>query len=81
MRQLLRSKLEEVGAPGTWNHVTDQIGMFSYTGLNAEQSDAMVKKHHIYMTKDGRISIAGLNGQNIDYVANAICDVLGGKSS
>lgn len=34
MRKLLRAKLEEVGAPGTWNHVTDQIGMFSFTGLN-----------------------------------------------
>jgi len=33
MRNLLRSNLEELGTPGTWNHVTDQIGMFSFTGL------------------------------------------------
>jgi aspartate aminotransferase len=33
MRELLFKALQEVGAPGTWNHILDQIGMFSYTGL------------------------------------------------
>lgn len=36
MRKLLRSGLEQKGTPGTWNHITDQIGMFSYTGLTGE---------------------------------------------
>jgi aspartate/tyrosine/aromatic aminotransferase len=35
----------------------------------------MIKKHHIYLTKNGRISIAGLTKKNVDYVANAIKDV------
>lgn len=34
MRQALRSRLEALGTPGTWDHVTQQIGMFSFTGLN-----------------------------------------------
>ena len=34
MRKLLREKLEALGTPGTWSHITTQIGMFSYTGLN-----------------------------------------------
>jgi aspartate aminotransferase len=33
MRHALRSHLEALGTPGTWEHVTQQIGMFSYTGL------------------------------------------------
>ena len=33
MRRLLRSKLEDIGTKGTWDHVTKQIGMFSFTGL------------------------------------------------
>lgn len=33
MRTALRAKLEELGTPGTWEHITTQIGMFSYTGL------------------------------------------------
>jgi len=75
MRKLLRSTLEKIGARGTWNHVTDQIGMFSFTGLTPAQSDAMVKKHHIYMTKNGRISVAGLTSKNVEYVAKCIKDV------
>jgi aspartate/tyrosine/aromatic aminotransferase len=75
MRKLLRSTLEKIGAKGTWNHVTDQIGMFSFTGLTPAQSDAMVKKHHIYMTKNGRISVAGLTSKNVEYVAKCIKDV------
>lgn len=34
MRSQLRSKLEALGTPGTWDHITQQIGMFSFTGLN-----------------------------------------------
>lgn len=75
MRNLLRSTLEKIGAKGTWNHVTDQIGMFSFTGLTPKQSDAMVNKHHIYMTKNGRISVAGLTTNNVEYVAQCIKDV------
>jgi aspartate/tyrosine/aromatic aminotransferase len=35
----------------------------------------MVSKHHIYMTKNGRISVAGLTAKNVPYVAQAIKDV------
>eukprot|EP00746_Dinoflagellata_sp_MGD_P138479 gnl/MRDRNA2_/MRDRNA2_72130_c0_seq2.p1 gnl/MRDRNA2_/MRDRNA2_72130_c0~~gnl/MRDRNA2_/MRDRNA2_72130_c0_seq2.p1 ORF type:complete len:431 (+),score=76.86 gnl/MRDRNA2_/MRDRNA2_72130_c0_seq2:78-1370(+) len=76
MRQALRSAIEKRGTPGTWNHVTDQIGMFTYTGLTTEQSDRMVNEFHVYMTKDGRISVAGLNPGNVDYVAECIDTVV-----
>jgi aspartate/tyrosine/aromatic aminotransferase len=76
MRTLLRQELESIKAPGTWNHITTQIGMFSFTGLTVEQSEAMVEKYHIYMTKNGRISICGLTRSNIPYVAKAMKDVL-----
>ena len=69
MRSLLRQELEKVGAPGTWNHITDQIGMFCYTGLSAEQVKQLVSEHHVYMTSDGRISMAGVNRGNVEYIA------------
>jgi aspartate/tyrosine/aromatic aminotransferase len=75
MRNLLRKNLEEVGAKGSWNHVTDQIGMFSFTGLTLKQSEQMVSKHHIYMTKNGRISVCGLTQKNCRYVAQCMKDV------
>lgn len=72
MRKALRAKLEELGTPGTWNHITDQIGMFSFTGLTEPQVLKIRSDFHIYMTKNGRISMAGLNTKNVEYVAKAI---------
>lgn len=36
MRASLKAKLEALGTPGNWDHITSQIGMFSYTGLTSE---------------------------------------------
>ena len=73
MRAALRKKLEELnGKDGSWKHITDQIGMFSFTGLTEKQVLKLREDAHIYMTKNGRISMAGLNTNNIDYVAQAI---------
>lgn len=76
MRKALRENVEKHETPGTWNHLTDQQGMFAYTGLTEAQSDAMVKKHHVYMTLNGRMSVSGLNTKNVEYVAKAIKDVV-----
>jgi len=50
--------------------------MFSFTGLSAVQSKVMVDKHHVYMLTNGRISISGLNTNNVDHVAKAFKDVV-----
>ncbi|KAI0965746.1 PLP-dependent transferase [Xylaria arbuscula] len=76
MRKALRAKLEGLGTPGTWNHITDQIGMFSFTGLTEPQALKIREEAHIYMTKNGRISMAGLNTHNVDYFAKAIDKVV-----
>ncbi|KAI4796336.1 hypothetical protein KUCAC02_027819, partial [Chaenocephalus aceratus] len=34
MRDQLKGKLQALNTPGTWEHITQQIGMFSFTGLN-----------------------------------------------
>jgi aspartate aminotransferase, cytoplasmic len=78
MRKALRGKLEELKTPGKWNHITDQIGMFSFTGLNEKQVARLKSDGHIYMTKNGRISMAGLNTKNVDYVATQIDKVIRG---
>ena len=38
MRAGLQERLEKLGTPGTWKHITSQIGMFSFTGLNGKQN-------------------------------------------
>ncbi|KAF1344246.1 aspartate aminotransferase [Delphinella strobiligena] len=76
MRKALREKLEALDTPGTWNHITDQIGMFSFTGLTEKQVSKIQEEAHVYMTKNGRISMAGLNTNNVDYVAEAMNKVV-----
>lgn len=76
MRTALRAKLEELGTPGTWNHITDQIGMFSFTGLTEAQVLRLRDDAHVYLTKNGRISMAGLNTGNVEYFAKAVDKVI-----
>lgn len=75
MRLTLRQELEALGSKVSWNHITDQIGMFCYTGLKPEQVERLTKEYHVYLTKDGRISIAGINSANVKYLAQAIHEV------
>ena len=72
MRKVLRNELERLKTPGTWNHITDQIGMFSYTGLTQKQCEILINKYHVYLLKSGRISMAGINEKNVKYLANAM---------
>ncbi|CAI4221734.1 unnamed protein product [Auanema sp. JU1783] len=72
MRTSLRDHLEKLHTPGCWDHITKQIGLFSYTGLSAEQVDHLVTKHKVFLLKDGRINLCGLNTRNVEYVAKAI---------
>jgi len=77
MRKSLRGKLEELnGKEGSWKHITDQIGMFSFTGLTEKQVLKIRNDAHVYMTKNGRISMAGLNTKNVEYTAKAIDKVV-----
>ncbi|XP_048488307.1 aspartate aminotransferase, mitochondrial [Plutella xylostella] len=72
MRHRLRSGIEGAGNKQQWCHITDQIGMFCYTGLKPEQVAKLTKDFHIYLTKDGRISVAGISSKNVNYVAEAM---------
>ncbi|XP_016479747.1 aspartate aminotransferase, cytoplasmic isoform X1 [Nicotiana tabacum] len=72
MRQQLFDALQARGTTGDWSHIIKQIGMFTFTGLNTEQVSFMTREHHIYMTSDGRISMAGLSSRTIPHLADAI---------
>ena len=72
MRSALRNELESLQTPGKWNHITDQIGMFSYTGLSTKQCEILINKYHVYLLKSGRISMAGINEKNVKYLARSI---------
>lgn len=74
-RQALREELKLAGSQRSWQHITDQIGMFCFTGLTPDEVQALRDKWHIYITKSGRISMAGVNLSNAKYIAQGIHDV------
>lgn len=77
MRKVLYDELQQLKTPGSWQHILDQIGMFSYTGLSKHQvAECLTKKHHVYMTLDGRISMAGLSERTAPHLARAIDDAV-----
>uniref|UniRef100_A0A4W5QQ97 Aspartate aminotransferase n=1 Tax=Hucho hucho TaxID=62062 RepID=A0A4W5QQ97_9TELE len=72
MRELLVANLKKEGSTRNWKHVIDQIGMFCFTGLKPEQVERLTKEFSVYMTKDGRISMAGVTSGNVGYLAQGI---------
>jgi aspartate aminotransferase len=56
--------------------IESQRGMFSYLGVTVEQVRELQSRHHVYMTDDSRINIAGLRRENLEYFAHAVAKVL-----
>ncbi|RQZ08710.1 aspartate/tyrosine/aromatic aminotransferase [Burkholderia sp. Bp9031] len=76
MRHTLRSALEAMAPEVDARYLTDQRGMFSYTGLTAAEVDALREHKSIYLVQSGRMCVAGLNDGNVAYVGEAIADVI-----
>jgi len=75
MRAQLRDGLAKNGSSRDWKHITEQIGMFAFTGMTPEQVEKITKDYSVYLTKDGRISIAGITSGNVGHLAEAMAAV------
>jgi len=75
MRDRLKDGLAKEGSSRNWQHITDQIGMFCFTGMTPQQVEKITKEFSVYLTKDGRISVAGISSSNVDYLAHAMHSV------
>ncbi|VVE06052.1 aromatic amino acid aminotransferase [Pandoraea eparura] len=76
MRLALVEKLRAHGVERDFSFVIKQRGMFSYSGLTADQVERLREEFGIYAVSTGRICVAALNDKNIDRVASAIAQVL-----
>lgn len=78
--QAMRQKLHAVISaklPGrNFDYFITQRGMFSYTGLTAEQVDRLREEHAVYLVRSGRMCVAGLNSSNVEATAVAMAAVL-----
>jgi aspartate aminotransferase len=59
-----------------FGYIATQRGMFSYLGIDTSQVRELREKHHVYMTDDSRINIAGLSTENLGYFAESVAKVL-----
>ena len=78
MRGALKARLDSRAPGRSFDALVAQRGMFSYTGIAAADVERLRTGHGVYLLRSGRMCIAGLNDANVDHVANAIADVLGG---
>ncbi len=81
MRVALADRLRALGVKTDLSFITRQKGMFSYSGLSAEQMEALRTQHGIYGVSTGRICVAALNTRNIDYVAKAMAAAMQSENS
>jgi aromatic-amino-acid transaminase len=75
MRESLQGKLRAAGVKQDMSFITRQKGMFSYSGLRADQMQRLRNEFGIYGVDSGRICVAALNDKNIDAVVDAIARV------
>jgi aromatic-amino-acid transaminase len=76
MRQTLVDTLRAAGVRQDMSFITQQKGMFSYSGLNRDQMHRLRNEFGIYGVDSGRICVAALNSKNVDAVARAIASVI-----
>jgi len=72
MRALLARHLREVTGNGSFDFIEAQRGMFSLLGISTDVVGRLRDEHHIYMTNDSRMNLAGVMPHNAAYVAEAI---------
>ncbi|MEY2803712.1 MAG: hypothetical protein RL657_1048 [Pseudomonadota bacterium] len=77
MRQKLVDGLKAAGVQQDFSFITQQIGMFSYSGLTKDQMVRLRSEFGVYGTDSGRMCVAALNNQNVAHVCKAIATVLG----
>jgi aspartate aminotransferase len=71
MRALLARRLKSVTGDGCFDFIAAQRGMFSLLGVSPQAVERLRERHHIYMTTDSRMNLAGILPHNVDYVAAA----------
>jgi len=72
MRKALIAALLVKGHEHSFSNLHQQSGLFTFTGLPPEKVQRLREEKAIYMPNNGRINLAGLNTQNVQYIAEAL---------
>ena len=77
-RRQLVERLAAAGVAGDLAYITQQMGMFSYSGLSQAQMQRLRDEFGVYGVDSGRICVAAINSRNIDTVVAALATVMKG---
>ena len=75
-RQNLVTAINELKTGENFDFITKEKGMFSFLNITAQQVDRLRDEYSIYMAGSSRINIAGIATHNVEYVANAVANVI-----
>ena len=78
LRHDVLQQLQEHCPQRDFSFIATQRGMFSFLGISPPQVRALREHHHVYMTDDSRMNIAGLREENLEYFVRAVAQVLAG---
>lgn len=76
MRKSLVDNLINENCDRDFSFIVNQKGMFSFTGLSEAEVLKLKEKYSIYIVKSGRINVAGITSNNVEYIAKAISEVI-----
>jgi aspartate/tyrosine/aromatic aminotransferase len=76
MRRTFASGLAAKKSALDVNAINKQSGLFAFLGLGKDQVGRLIREYGVYLPSNGRINLAGLNSNNIEYVIDAILAVL-----
>ena len=75
-RQQLVQQLQAAGVKGELSYITQQMGMFSYSGLSKAQMQRLRSEFGVYGVDSGRICVAAINSRNIGAVVAALARLM-----
>ena len=69
-------RLKDIGVDKDFSYITEQRGMFSFSGLTDDQVNFLREKKSIYIVKGGRINVAGITSANLDYLCESVKEAM-----
>jgi len=76
LRAALVEALRALRPDVDYSFIARQRGMFSLLPLEPPQIERLRSAHHVYLTGDGRINVAGISRRNVAYLAASLAEVL-----
>ena len=76
LRAQLVKQFKAANMDEDFSFIEREKGMFSFLGLNVDQVQSLVNDYSIYLVNSSRINVAGVNDDNIDYLASSLAAVL-----